>query len=195
MTVYIASQPDRATDGSFLQENVVATDFLTSAEVQSGFWTDSSQVNPGVYYVMLRASRSYERCVTYNETTSQRFEDPLCADGYSNIVPLNIPEPETSYRVKADVLQFIREVSLVITADPIGVRVPYAVCWRQPTGARRTLKKRCLNGAITGYSWNEPASDSLSVSTKGMTRRTKFTWYTRRDDPGNVLRSKTFTVY
>ena len=42
VTVYIASKPDRASDGSFLQENVVESGLLTDSEIQSGRWLDSS---------------------------------------------------------------------------------------------------------------------------------------------------------
>ena len=35
-TVYLATKPDRATDGSFLQENIKEADLLTDSELQSG---------------------------------------------------------------------------------------------------------------------------------------------------------------
>ncbi len=54
--VYIASKSIRGTDGTFLQENVVATGSLTDSEIQSGKWLDSSQIAPGSYVVMLEAS-------------------------------------------------------------------------------------------------------------------------------------------
>jgi hypothetical protein len=37
-TIYIASRPDRATDGSFLTENIKELDILTDSEIQSGRW-------------------------------------------------------------------------------------------------------------------------------------------------------------
>ena len=46
VTVSIASKPGRATDGSFLQENVVEYGFLTDSEIQSGLWLDSSRLTP-----------------------------------------------------------------------------------------------------------------------------------------------------
>jgi hypothetical protein len=35
-TIYIATKPDRATDGSFLDENVKTLDSLTDSELQGG---------------------------------------------------------------------------------------------------------------------------------------------------------------
>ena len=73
------------------------------------------------------------------------------------------------------------------------MNLPYRVCWKQPTGKKKTLKKKCLSATLIGYSWNSDATDLLSISTKGMSRRTKFTWYTRGASP-KVLLSKTITV-
>jgi hypothetical protein len=48
VTIYFASKPDRGTDGSFFQENIVALDFLTTSEIQTGSWTGSDQrLDPG----------------------------------------------------------------------------------------------------------------------------------------------------
>ena len=55
--MYLASSPERGTDGRFLQENVKETDFLTDDEIQRGAWLDSDQVDPGTYYVMLEATQ------------------------------------------------------------------------------------------------------------------------------------------
>src|SRR4051794_13831528 len=62
VTVYIASSPALATDGHFLQENIVDADFLTDSEIQSGRWLAESQIDPGSYYVMLSASRDFSTC-------------------------------------------------------------------------------------------------------------------------------------
>lgn len=35
-TIYLATEPDRATDGGFLQENIKDLDFLTTDEIQGG---------------------------------------------------------------------------------------------------------------------------------------------------------------
>src|SRR5207247_776663 len=51
-TIYLATKPDRASDGGFLTENVKEVGLLTDAEIQSGRWLDANQVDPGTYYVM-----------------------------------------------------------------------------------------------------------------------------------------------
>jgi hypothetical protein len=56
-------------------------------------------------------------------------------------------------------------VYLTVTANPLGVKVPYQVCWKQPTGKNKTLKKRCVKGTLNGYSWSTDASDMLSINT------------------------------
>jgi len=193
VTVYIASAPDRATDGSFLRENVVATGFLTDTEIQSGQWLDNAQIDPGSYFVMLRASLDYASCVSYDPSTFDRVEDPACADGFSAVVPLTVPTPKTRYTAKAQLLKGIHIVYLTLTGDPLGAKVPYQVCWKQPTGKRRTLVKKCVKATLSGYSWNADASDLRRISTKGMNRRTTFTWSTRGGTP-KVLLSKTITV-
>ncbi len=191
--VYIASKPDRATDGSFLRENVVDIDFLTDSEIQSGLWLDSSQIDPGSYFVMLKATRDSTSCESYDVNFNQVI-DPSCADGFSTVVPLTVPTPKTKYTVKTDVLKNIRIVYVTLTAKPLGVKVPYQVCWKQPKGQRKLRTKRCVKATLSGYSWNADASDLLRINTEGMTRRTKFTWYIRGGTP-HVLLSKTITVY
>lgn len=192
VTVYIASKPDRASDGSFLQENVVESGFLTDSEIQSGRWLDSSQIDPGSYFVMVKATRDFTSCVSYDANLDQVI-DPSCADGFSTVVPLTIPTPKTHYTVKTLLFKNIRIVYLTLTAKPLGVKMPYQVCWKQPTGKAKTLRKRCVKATLSGYSWSADASDELRINTKGMARRTKFTWYTRGGAP-KVLLSKTITV-
>jgi hypothetical protein len=193
VVVYIASKPDRATDGSFLQENMVDLDYLTDSEIQSGRWLDSSQIDPGSYFVMLQATRDFASCDSYDANFNPAV-DPSCADGFSTVVPLTVPRPKTKYTVKTDLLRHIGIVYLTLTAKPLGLKVPYQVCWKQRTRNKKVLRKRCVKGTLTGYSWNADASDTLSVNTKGMARRTKFTWYTRGGAP-KVLLSKTITVH
>ena len=194
VTVYIASKPDRASDGSFLQENVVESGFLTDSEIQSGRWLDSSQIAPGSYFVMLRASLDFASCVSVDPNTGALIDDPSCADGFSAVVPLTVPTPKTKYTVKTELLKNIGIVYLTLTAKPLGANVPYQLCWKQPAGKKKTLRKRCVKATLSGYSWSASASDLLRVNTKGMARRTKFTWYTRGRTP-KVLRSKTITVH
>lgn len=192
VSVYVASKADLATDGRFLEENVVDVGLLTDSEIQSGKWLDSSQIDPGSYFVMVNASRD-SACVSYDPHTYDAITDPSCADGFSSVVPLTVPTPKTKYTVKTVVLRNIGILSLTLTGRPLGVNLPYRVCWKQPTGKKKTLKKKCLSATLIGYSWNSDATDLLSISTKGMSRRTKFTWYTRGASP-KVLLSKTITV-
>jgi hypothetical protein len=193
VVVYIASKPDRATDGSFLQENVVDLDYLTDSEIQSGRWLDSSQIDPGSYFVMLQATRDFASCDSYDANFNPVI-DPSCADGFSTVVPLTVPRPKTKYTVKTYLLRNIGLVYLTFTGKPLGLKVPYQVCWKQPAGKKNMLRKRCVKGTLNGYSWSADASDTLSINTKGMARRTKFTWYTRGGAP-KVLFSKTITVH
>lgn len=193
VTVYIASKPDRASDGSFLEENVVETGSLTDSEIQSGHWLDSSQVDPGSYFVMLKASRDYASCVSYDEKTFADINDPACADGFSIVRPLTVAAPTIYYSVKAEPLKEIRILYITLKASPFGGALPYEVCWKQPKGKKKKLKKKCVSGTVDGYSWNEDATDQIRISTKGMTRRTKFTWYTQGETPA-VLLSKMITV-
>jgi hypothetical protein len=58
----------------------------------------------------------------------------------------------------------------------------------------RSATERAVNSTLSGYLWSADASDSLDLSTKGVTRRTKFTWYTRGGTP-KVPLSKTITVH
>jgi hypothetical protein len=87
-TMYVATKPDRAADGSFVAENVVTADELTGPEIRSGTWTSKSQVHPGTYYVMLSATPDFHACYVYGRSGQYR---PSCADGYSNVMPLTVP--------------------------------------------------------------------------------------------------------
>lgn len=192
VSVSIASEPDRGTDGRFLSENVVTMDFFTDSEIQSGLWFDSDRIDPGSYFVMLNATRDFTTCDRYDSNYNTVI-DPSCADGFSTVEPLTIPTPKTKYAVKTDVLKNIRIAYLTLTGTPLGTERHYQVCWKQPSGKEKTLKKKCVTGTLSGYSWSSDASDLLRISTKGMTKRTKFTWYTRGSSP-KVLASKTITI-
>jgi hypothetical protein len=78
VTLYIASSPERATDGTFLTENVEATEYLTDFEIASGRWMDADTIASGQYHAMLSAS-------TYD------CDGPECTDGYSNILAFTVP--------------------------------------------------------------------------------------------------------
>jgi hypothetical protein len=167
-TIYLASKPDRATDGSFLSENMKEIGILTDSEIQSGSWLDADQVDPGTYYTMLRASPDFESCYVID---TGKF-DPACADGFSNILTLVVDKPTVRYAARVTVYKYLREASLRLTATPLGEMLPYRVCYR--TKART---RRCLRGALDGYSWNAAASDTLTANTRNLATTTTFTWY------------------
>jgi hypothetical protein len=162
-TIYVASKPDLASGGGFLEENIKRVDFLTADEIQRAAWVDGEQLEPGLYYVVLRAGD---------------FEcprNPNCTQGYSNMVPLQIPKPRATYHAKV-VAVFGRSgvIYLQLTVAPLGERLPYRVCWRL-----KNKRRTCLLRTLNGYSWNSSATDSPRIRMRGMGRRTTFTWYVR----------------
>jgi hypothetical protein len=159
LTVYVATKPDRASDGGFLQENIKDLDFLTDDEIASSFWLYEDQLDPGLYYVMARAS------------DFDCYENPNCIDGFSNMLTLTVPKPAQRYRTSVQLLRSIGVGYLNMSVTPLGEKLPYRVCWTLTRG------KRCLRSTVTGYSWNEPASDLLRVSLRKMRKLTTFTWY------------------
>jgi hypothetical protein len=167
-TIYLATKPDRATDGSFLQENIKELDILTDSEIQSGQWLDENQVDPGTYWVMLKAYPDFDSCYVFD---TGGF-DPSCADGFSNVLTLVVPKPAIRYGARVRVYRYLGEASLELTASPLGERLAYRVCYRLKSG-----RSRCLNGGLDGYSWNASADDSLTVSTRKLATVTTFNWY------------------
>jgi hypothetical protein len=159
-TIYFATSPDRATDGRFLEENVEHSDFLTTDEIQAGRWLDSAQLDPGRYYVMLSAD-DYG-C----------FDDPACMDGFSNMLTLAVPKPVPRYRGKVHPYRNLSLVELGFRVVPLGERVRYRVCWRLVAERRK-----CARGTVSGYSWNSPAEDQITVRKRGMPRVATFAWY------------------
>ncbi len=91
-------------------------------------------------------------------------------------------------------LRNIRVLYLTLTGYSAGRALPYHVCWKRPTGKKKTLKKKCVSATLRGYSWSGDATDLVRLDTERMRRRTKFTWYTRGATP-QVLLAKTVTVY
>lgn len=159
-TIYFATKPDSASDGGFLDENVTHSDFFTTAEIQAGGWSDEAQLDPGRYHVMLRAA-DYD-C----------FGDPNCLDGFSNVLTLGIPKPAARYRGRVRVYRYLAQVELIFRVAPLGERRRYRVCWRLMTGRRK-----CVRGTVSGYSWNSPADDQVTVRKRGMPRVVTFVWY------------------
>lgn len=161
VTVYISSSPDRGTDGSFLAENSAGVDFLTADEIASGTWMDSGNLDPGTYYVMLRAS-------TYSCP-----DGTDCVDGYSAMLELTIPKPKQRYKAtkKSGYL-----ASLTLTVTPAGEAVPYKLCWR------RGKSQKCKRGTVTGFDWTRSASDTIYLTVDDLKlpkaqTKTTFTWY------------------
>lgn len=168
VTIYFASKPDRATDGQFFTENIETTDFFTDDEIASGRWVSESRIDPGTYYVMIRASPDFGRCYILDTGGY----DPACANGYSNVTTLNVPKPVSRYSVTTEVRRFSGVVYATLLATTLGEKRAYRVCYR--TLARR---QRCTSGTLDGYSWESAATDTLRLSTRLMPVRTTLTWW------------------
>jgi hypothetical protein len=166
-TIYFASNPTLSTDGRFLDENIKHSDLLTDSEIQSGRWFDESQLDPGTYYVMLRASPDFGSCWIFDAAAY----DPACANGPSNIVTLAVPRPAVRYSTQVTAFRFSRVLSFTLRANPMGANVPYRVCAR--ISARRS---RCVRGVVEGFSWSSSASDTVSMSSRGLPLVTTLTW-------------------
>ena len=167
LSIRFSTRPDRATDGSFLSENSAGSDSVSDSELQAGRWMYESQLDPGTYWVMLDASPNFDLCYV-----SGGGYDPTCADGYSEIAKLTIPEPVARYSVTSYLWRYSGKVDLTLSARPLGVDRPYKVCYRTLAKTRR-----CLNGRLDGYSWSSAATDELSVNTRPLGTRTLFQWY------------------
>ena len=162
VTVYFATKPDRGTDGNFLEENRAGIISLADDEIASGRWFDSEQLDPGVYYVLLRAS--HYSC----------YEVPDCMTGDSAVLTLTVPKPKQRFTPSVSGFAGI-STYLKLTVSPLGETLPYRVCWTKTGGGRK-----CLRSTIDGYSWNDSASDDLRVGarqTRAMPARARFVWY------------------
>lgn len=157
--MYIATKPDRASDGSFLEENVKAFDSLTDDEIARGSWLYESQLDPGLYYVMAR---------TFDFDC---YQNPNCIEGFSNMLALTITQPDQRYGAKVQLVRYIGVAYLTFTVTPLGEKLPYRVCWTLTRGSR------CVRATVDGYSWNDSASDLLRISMRKMRKVTTFSWY------------------
>jgi hypothetical protein len=182
VAIYLASKPDRATDGSFLSENVKELGSLTDSEIQSGRWLDENRVDPGRYYVMLRAFADYDSCFIVELGKL----DPACADGFSNLMTLVVPKPRVRYVARVSVYTYLRDASLRLTATPLGEKRPYRVCY-----ATKAQRRRCLRGTLDGFSWSSAADDTIDASTRDLATTTTFTWYVA----GKAVASKRARVH
>jgi hypothetical protein len=167
-TIYFASKPDRATDGQFFTENVETLDFLTDDELAAGKWVSERRLDPGTYYVLLRASPDFDRCYLLGTGGY----DPACADGYSNVATLTVPKPVSRYTASARVLRYLGQVNADLRASPLGEKRAYRVCYTTTAG-----KRRCTAGTLDGYSWDSSATDTLRLSTRLMPTSTTLTWW------------------
>ena len=167
-TIYLASKPDRATNGAFLEENIEELASMTTSELQSGKWTDQQQIDPGTYYVMLKASPDLATCLLNSGGV-----DPTCADGYSNVVKLVVPTPPIRYTGAATVESYAKRVELQLTARPLGQKQVYRVCYATKVG------RRCVSGVLDGYDWSSSrgTDDLVSVNAAKLLDLTTFTWY------------------
>ena len=122
-------------------------------------------------------SRSSIRARTTCCCTPSTFDcigQPTCLNGYSNVLTLHIPKPPQAYRGGVSVLHYVHLVYLTLRVKPLGGQLPYKVCWRL-----KSKRRRCVGGTVEGYSWNQPASDDVTVGLRGMAKRTTFVWYVR----------------
>jgi hypothetical protein len=177
VTVYISTQPDRATDGKFLDENSADIDFLTDGEIVTGQWMDSGLLNPGTYFVMLHAE----------QYTCHVDEGQVCMQGYSNVSTLTIPKPKQKFRATVDP-GFL--ASFELTVSPLGESLPYRLCW-----ARTGKSRKCERGTVLGTDWSDSASDSIYLTVDDLKlasrqKRVKFTWYVS----GKRVASKTLRI-
>lgn len=112
-TIYFATRPDRATDGRFLEENVVHLDIMTADEIQTGRWLDSAQLDPGTYYVLLRATD--DDCVG----------DPNCLNGFSAMLTLSVSKFEQTFTGRAKAYRYLSIVDLTLRVNPLGETLRY----------------------------------------------------------------------
>lgn len=179
VTVDVAKSPARATDGSFLSENIADSDFLTDSEARAGVWKDDSQLDPGTYYVLLKASAE-SSCVSFPPPNYDEVVNPACANGWSEMATLVVPRPSQRWRATGQRYTYLKQIEFTTTLTPAGDNVPYRICWRT-----KAKKSRCLSGTVEGYDWNSAASDTLSIRTVGLATRTTFTWYIRGQKVGS----------
>ena len=168
VTVYLATKPDRGADGLFLQKNLRDAEILTPADIQGAKWTDPNRVDPGTYYVMLRAQANFDACYVGPGL------DPACADGFSDVRTLVVPKPTTQYSVRVKVDRKNAFATLLLTATPMGEQTPYRVCYRTAAGA-----KRCTAGLLQGWDWDRSVQNAVYVHTNNLPPVATFTWLVR----------------
>jgi hypothetical protein len=133
---------------------------------------------------MLRAEPE-SLCISYPPPDYRRVVDPVCADGFSNIVVVTIPKPVVRYRVG-----YSRGLigGFTIRASSSGEAIPYRLC------SRDLAKRRCVRGAIEALGWDSANSDTIYLTAFDFRksvyckrgRRTTVTWYVRGRRVGSV---------
>jgi hypothetical protein len=169
-TLFIASKGDRAADGSFIAKNVVVSARLPRSALQAGTWRYHARLDPGDYFLLLKASADATACAP---AAPDGALDPSCAEGFSPVVSFTVPVPRIRYEVYAKPYLHGRIVRLGLLAEALGEPQTYKVCYH-----RLGLKGlRCVAGRLDGYSWNESTSDVLSVDGRSLAHSTTFTWF------------------
>lgn len=180
VTVYMADKPDQSSDGTFFNEAIRHVDFLTADEIASGTWKYEDQLDPGTYYLLLKATPSFTPCYISGGTYN-----PACANGFSNVVSFTVPTPSIRYSVIVNAPKFWTTVQLKFKATPLGVKQAYRACFK--ARSKRTI---CVHHVLPGYSWNSKATDYMNLSKHNLPRRAAVTWYV-----GHVkVLKKTFLV-
>jgi hypothetical protein len=171
VTVTIARNPAQDVLGEFLAENVVHAHFLTDAENEAGSWIDERQLDPGTYYVMIRALPE-QACRSFPPPTFEEVLDPSCANGPSAVATLVVPRPAQRHVATVARAAGGALLRLGLTVRPLGEPLPYRVCWRARTG-----KRACVRRTVYGTDWDAAAADSVFVRSRLVAARTTFTWY------------------
>lgn len=154
-SVEVARKPTTASNGSFFQENVVASDILDESDTR---WLYERQIRPGKYYVHVRGFDA--SCDTDPEAE--------CRSVWSNILPLTIPEPTPRYEARvrsvypgairqpgsSELLTYPGDRLILSFRNARGLdelRKTYTVCYRGV--GRAFCRKRSLLGRDTD-SWS-----------------------------------------
>lgn len=158
VTVFVATKPDRATDGQFLEGNVITTELLVDEEARSGRWTSETPLPPGTYWVLLQADPADDCFV-------EESLDPSCADGYSMPLRLVVTTP-----VKVTFTGSVRPgatATLTLRRSVVLASVAYRVCFPTAAGTRT-----CRRGVIG----SRASTGSVRIATAGLARTTTFSW-------------------
>jgi len=150
-SIEIARKPDRATDGSFLEENRVDYDLLTDGEKVGGRWLWERQLDPGTYWLM---ATDY---ATYTEPVS-----------------LVIPKPTLRYRVSA--ARGGDTIAYTLKVTPLGEELPYRVCW-PARGKRRCVRSTVAGFEWTRPGFDIVSLSVHDVSLSKRRRQAKLTWW------------------